>query len=390
MTETQQVNLWNLPYELIGEPLFDPETSIEFRLFDPRICGELQEAWLVDAVAPAGITPSELQRMIAGKLLRRWTNGAGGEGFLLYTEKQARMAKNLMVTGRYTEAELQHMFASWNDFVAVLSSDEMAYDPIGGDEYETFYQHTREMADFFAEEIARIEDLTYPLPSGDLERQKQEAHKRHAEWLRTRDYLATRRDTDLNTNQRRQWRKALHEIRFSNEWARLSMAQTFEAQIEQGYSIEISFRGWTTTNFRQVEFRDIDWPLTLDRVKDTRNEGKTFPLRTPDFNVTERGLELLTKPSPEAYKAVHEKYQLGVLFTLLEERGAGLWECDLDASGCGVCAECGTPFERTTSSRQYCTPQCRNRAKSRRWRESDPERARMAQAKYYRESYPNS
>jgi hypothetical protein len=48
--------------------------------------------------------------MIDGKLLRRWKDGAGCEGFLLYTEEQARLAKEMRATGRYSDAELQHIF----------------------------------------------------------------------------------------------------------------------------------------------------------------------------------------------------------------------------------------------------------------------------------------
>jgi hypothetical protein len=72
------------------------------------------------------------------------------------------------------------------------------------------------------------------------------------------------------------------------------------------------------------------------------------------------------------------------LFPLLEEKGAALWECDLAASDRAKCPECGTIFERTTSSRQYCGDTCRAQAKNRRWRQNDPERARQAQAKHYR------
>jgi hypothetical protein len=92
-------------------------------------------------------------------------------------------------------------------------------------------------------------------------------------------------------------------------------------------------------------------------------------------------LELLKNPTPETYQAIFEKYHLDQHFPLLEERGAALWECDLQASGRGTCPECDTIFERTNTARQYCSDRCRGRAKSRRWRESDPERARRAQAK---------
>jgi hypothetical protein len=82
----------------------------------------------------------------------------------------------------------------------------------------------------------------YPMPPDQLAARKAEARSRLNEWSRTRDYLATRNDADLKPHQRERWRKALHELRFSDEMGRIVMAQQFAAQIEQGYSIEISFR----------------------------------------------------------------------------------------------------------------------------------------------------
>lgn len=327
--------------------------------------------------------------MIAGKLLRRVKDGAGKEGFLLYTEQQARLAKEMQTTGRYTDAELQHIFSEWNDFLEMLSADDFAYDNMDVDDYESWRRRTREMTDFFADDIVRMEDGFCPVPAEHLESHKADARKQHSEWLRMRDYFAVRSDADLKPLQREGWRKGLHEVRFSDEMSRIWMAQPYKAQIEQGYSIEVTFRGWETKSFSETTFRNIDWCFTLERFKGTRNEGKAFPLRTPDFNLTERGLELLSPLSPDAYKELHEKYRLDELFALVAEQGPALWDCDLSATGRGTCAECGAIFERTTSSRLYCSQRCRGRNKSRRYRESDPERARRAQAKHYKEAYPD-
>ncbi|MGA8673117.1 MAG: hypothetical protein WB679_24800 [Terracidiphilus sp.] len=321
-------------------------------------------------------------------MLRRWKDGAGREGFLLYTEQQARLAKELRAAGRYSDDELHHIFGEWNEFLEILSLDDFAYDDMNVDDYESWRRRTREMTKFFSDDIARMDDGFCPVPAEQLEGHKADARERCADWLRARDYFATLSDADLKPLQREGWRKALHKIRFSDEMSRLWMANPFKAQIEQGYSIEVSFRRWEIKNFNETTFGSINWRSTLERFKGTRNEGKAFPLRTPDFNLTEKGLELLNNPSPEAYKTLHERYQLDELFALIAERGPALWECDLSAAGRGTCAECNAVFERTTSRRQYCSERCRSRAKSRRWRENDPERARRAQAKHYKEAYP--
>ena len=74
-------------------------------------------------------------------------------------------------------------------------------------------------------------------------------------------------------------------------------------------------------------------------------------------------------------KPTIEDYRLDQLVPLLEERGATLWECDLQASGWGTCPECDMIFERTNTARQYCSDRCRGRANSRRWREIPSGRA---------------
>ena len=124
------------------------KTPLQFRLFDPEICGELQDDWLGFAVESHGITRSELDAMIASTLLRRWRNSDGRKGFLLYTEEQARVAKQLKATGRYKDAELQHIFSEWNQFLELLSSDDFAYDKTEVDDYECWRRRTREMTQF--------------------------------------------------------------------------------------------------------------------------------------------------------------------------------------------------------------------------------------------------
>jgi len=76
------------------------ETPLQFRLFDPQTCGELQIDWLAYAVESHGITRAELEAMIAGKLLRLRRNSAGLEGFLaLY---RATGATGQRITGKWS------------------------------------------------------------------------------------------------------------------------------------------------------------------------------------------------------------------------------------------------------------------------------------------------
>ncbi len=161
------------------------------------------------------------------------------------------------------------------------------------------------------------------------------------------------------------------------------MADQFEAALVQGYSPEISF-GRTSWRPGGVELLDINWKSSLQRFKSARSQGKSFPLRTPEFNLTERGVELLVRPNPEQYGDLHARYRLGELYGLLAEMGADLWEPSPLLANYTVCMECGTPFERAAPKKVYCSERCRKKAKNRRCRERDPERARQWQAKYWK------
>src|SRR5437868_14447354 len=103
----------NFVYDLFGAPAVDMETPIQFRLFDSELCGGLQDDWLAYAVESNGITRAEKDNAV--------------EGFLLYTEQQARMAKKLQATGRYSQAELQYIFGEWNSYLEMLTCDDLAY-----------------------------------------------------------------------------------------------------------------------------------------------------------------------------------------------------------------------------------------------------------------------
>ncbi len=168
-----------------------------------------------------------------------------------------------------------------------------------------------------------------------------------------------------------------------DEYVRVIMAQQFEAVISRGYSPEVTFDAFSYQG-AEVTFSRLNWDSTLRAFRETRKEGKSFPLRTPAFNVSERGIELLSKPSPEQYAQLHKEYSLDDLFRLLDELGADLWAVTPQSTGDALCPQCKTPFERTSPSQIYCGDRCRKRAKSRRWRERDPERARLCQARYWK------
>jgi hypothetical protein len=143
----------------------------------------------------------------------------------------------------------------------------------------------------------------------------------------------------------------------------------------------LEFAGWSQGG-DEVTLTHLNWRSTLVQWRQSRIEGNRFPLRTPDFNLTERGLELLGKPSPADYEALFTRYHLSDLFGELERMGDDFWEPALP-TGAVACPQCGTSFERKVAAKVYCSDACRSRAKSQRYRDRDPERARLNQARYW-------
>jgi hypothetical protein len=115
-----------------------------------------------------------------------------------------------------------------------------------------------------------------------------------------------------------------------------------------------------------------------------RREGRLFPLRMPEFNVTEKGVELLRPLTPEQYAELYTRHRMDEMFRVMEEMGSEIWSPSVPPLGDSICQECAGHFDRQMITQIYCGERCRKRAKNRRWRERDPERARQCQAHYWK------
>jgi len=93
--------------------------------------------------------------------------------------------------------------------------------------------------------------------------------------------------------------RGLFRLRWAAEWVRVSNAQRFQSAVIQGFSSGVFFSSYSHDS-NGLTFERIDWKLTLRSLRQTRSEGKRFPLRTPDFDLTETGLILRKPLAPEA------------------------------------------------------------------------------------------
>jgi hypothetical protein len=158
-------------------------------------------------------------------------------------------------------------------------------------------------------------------------------------------------------------------------------ADRFRCAIVQGFSPEVFFSKYSHGS-DGFTFDRIDWKTTLRTIKQLRSAGKRFPLHTPDFDLTEAGMILDNHLAPEAYANVYERYHLDQLAKAVDEMGEDPWN-PRELTDMPACAECGNSFARSLTAKQYCSAKCRSRAKQRRYRERDPERARLNQVRYW-------
>lgn len=353
---------------------------VELRLFDPQFSENLNEEWLAGAAERYGITSAEIYAWATDGLLKKWPGPNGATNFTLYSEKQTQVLKGLLSNPRYSKEEVRHIADEWNSYLEMVR-EEPPYDDMDTSDYLHFRRRANEMVEVFRGKARYSDAQGSPLGGERLAQILDDQREKLAQWELIRDFVDGRAETGLPDGFQKTWKKVLFRLRFVDEFIRMQSAQRMVVRLEQGYSPEVEFDGFSQQG-NEVTLTHLNWRSTLVQLRRSRIEGNRFPLRTPDFNLTERGLELLGKPSPTDYEALFTRYRLNNLFSELERMGNDLWEPALP-TGRVACPQCGTNFVRKSISKVYCTDACRTRAKSQRYRDRDPERARLNQARYW-------
>lgn len=356
-------------------PNLQTTPEVKYALFDVQLAPALSMEWLRGAVGSEGVTSDRLGRMFEKGLLPPWRDKHGNEGFILYTPHQAGVVRRLEDSGRYEDDELRYIVTCWNEYIEAVLMTDPSYDDDDVPEMEHCNRR-------IAEDLAMFQDSRIT-PSGQM---KADAERTISELLRVQDLLASATTEVHSPMQQRVMQQVLARLRWIDEFVRLNSAATFEAVLTAGYSPQTVFDSYEHNLGGGVKLGAINWRWTLDGFRQSRAEGNRYPLRTPVCDVDERGIKFHYRLSPDDYGRVWEAYRLGELFHLLDTLGRDLWFPPL-AGNQGECAECGARFSKRVSTKQYCNEKCKKRAKHRRWRERDPERARLSQARYYSSAY---
>jgi hypothetical protein len=385
MTEIAAENPAGLkPFEVLDQ-LYEQSCAaygepIGFHLFDVEFCGGINFDWLFKQVISCGVTEQELKQLIDSGVVRTWSNPRGDHGFLLSTPEQVKTFKNLQRLGRYSDEELRHIMSRW-DIDIECTLEVVPYDDPQVDEIE---HYRRRLAEHIDETRLQINYLNRDILAPDERRSRLEHFN---DELRKCESAARRINSSdsvtLTPDVRNNIHRALFRMRWVDEWVRINNSDKFRSAILQGFSPEVFFSSYSQGS-DGFTFDHIDWKTTLQRVRHLRSIGKRFPSRTPDFDLTEIGMTLHNQLAPETYANIYERYQLGELAKAIEEMGGDLWNPRKDLPDRPTCAECGSTFVRALAAKQYCSAKCRSRAKQRRYRERDPERARLNQARYWK------
>jgi hypothetical protein len=353
---------------------------IGLNLFDPRLCDAIDFTWLVDNVSKYGATEQELNELLNKGMLKGFPTHRGGTGFLLYTPEQVKTLKALRATARYSDEELRYIMEMWNAEIE-CTLEVVPYD----DPEVSDYDHLRgKLAEYIGETKRQIEYVENHSKSSDeergraLEHFKSELEKSEKATRRLDSWNPDALTGEMNTHIGR----SLFRLRWGDEWVRIENAQQFQTKVIEGYGPEVFFSAWSHSS-AGVTFERIDWRTTLEAFQRTRSQGRVFPLRTPDFDLVDRGMILRQPMILDAYADLCNKYRIDELRKIICKMGPDLWTPPLKSIASASCVECGSSFTRNLSTKQYCSDKCRSRAKQRRYRERDPERARLSQVRYW-------
>lgn len=359
--------------ELYDSAIAAGQRPMEFHIFDPQLANALTIEWLC-AQVDNDDDKQELIRLVEKGYIRKWPVSGNRYGFTLYSHEEFKFIKELRELRRYDEAEIKHILQrSQQDIEGTL--EVLPYEKLDTPDLDAFRNR---LLDLIEEEEEQIKWRTEN--NSDIGEHK----LRLDQWTRWQALVTGKTETDLTEKQKHKIDRMLFYLRFVDEMVRISNSERYRSLIRQGYSPEAFFRSYEQRNFGEVTFGKIDWALTLDSFQRTRAEGARFPLRTPDFYINENGIHFFKYLNPGDYLAVYELHKMDELFKLLGSLGTELWFPTAVAVDQVKCAGCGNFFRRTVLTKQYCSDKCRNRVRSRRWRARDPERARMAQARYWK------
>lgn len=345
-------------------------------LFDRRVL--MPFSMLPDAVARETgheVSDADLHRYLDAGWFPRYEGAGENEnelGVPVYVISRIGMFRDLQRTDGYTDAELAEVAEAEDGLVEnVLTVEEFAYED-----------------DDLAEVIRRIEEDLLDVRL-ELERpghpkkfdgkewihaprspaEQKELEDRHRKIERTLARYRALRWEDLSEERRLEISRMAFRIRSFNDVIRLLMVDRDRARVRAGYSGGMRLDAeahW----FDHYDPGPVNWARTLYSEWFMKNPERR--IRVPGVVIEGTTVTLTRSPSPAEYDRVWKEYDLEECLRLMakirEER---------------VCPNCMTPLGDADPRRVYCSENCRQSAKQKRYRERNPRAAARAQWNYW-------
>jgi hypothetical protein len=392
-TDPDKPDLGELYDEMVEAGALSPgEQPFRQSLYDPQLCSVLDLNWLMDNGRSledgTEISRDDIRHAVDAHYIRQRCAPNGKQGFIVFALHQISFLQKLRGLHRYATEEIQHIMKCLDDLIDDTVLEFVPYDDSCVSDFQHFLRRIREQLDDAAQSELSLADLPVSeILSGDMiEQQLNRIATEKTYWQKLLVAFDRCSEATLSRDRKVFVGKKLMFMRLADEMVRMSWTDRFEAQILKGYSPEVEFRGWTMRGSEVVELRDIDWECTLNRYRRSRACGRRFPLHTPLFDLSDRGLEI-TPMTPDNYREMYSQYRMKELAQRLERIGPDLWEPPELPDGMARCVGCEAIFPQNVASKKYCNDRCRKSANHRAWRRRNPERYRQAQADYYSSVY---
>jgi hypothetical protein len=343
---------------------YQHNSLIRFSIFDKRVLLSLHQAALnVSQATGTTITPADLTKMAARgwiPLLKNLSDPAEEIGVPLYVPPRIEFLLALEHNG-YTEEELR-LIAEDEDVTVdiILTTDELAY---VDNDLEIVIQR---MATMLGEARDRDNspiavDLSGTrIPRAQFERKLHLFQRFQKEGIPERyQYLIA---------------KYAFHIRAQSEVTRVTLCEMDRARVHAGYSPFVAcFGTWHFTDgitFSATE--GVAWEPTIHSAL-AYMEGETPIIRVPGFVLRGDKIVSVRTLAPRDYEQLWKQHDLDQYLLT--------WA---DVQGQRRCLHClGKLPEPSGCRRRYCSEQCRNASKQKRYRQRHPEAMREAQKRYW-------
>jgi hypothetical protein len=167
--------------------------------------------------------------------------------------------------------------------------------------------------------------------------------------------------------------RSAFRLRAMNDATRMFLLDEDHAKLRAGYSMHVTFRGYSCKPFGEYAFGAIMWDETIRSAlaHDDSTSGPT--IRVPGFVLKGELIVPSKTLRPAEYERSWKSLDLdGYLLALANIRGERR------------CLNCLVPIDADAPERKrFCSEQCRNASKQRRHREHNPRAVEEAQRRYY-------